>query len=1009
VNKFFEERLLIKENELEILKKEKQEILSSTRYRVGAMLVEATTSIKGFLKLPINSYRFLKSHYVNKKREALAIKTKPIVKGTSSDVIKMDSIRNAMIETNRNYGRGPFEEGRPLVSIIVTKHNENKSLCVLFESFRETVFYENYEIVVCVNVSDHEEIAFLSTQQEQFAQKIQIVQSGENQPFSQTGNQAFLKTSGRFVMFLGGNMEVTDYWLDALLWHAFHHNDAGIIGAKLVYPEVPAGSIHCEKSYLVLHAGFVFEPCEFEGMPFFRPVNRCEGRKVFMDDVDNKQEVAAVSAAAMLIKREVFQELNGFDEAYEYGYEDVDICLRALEKGQKVYYASSSLLFYHENKMKKSVHDADIQKWKSTRVFQNRWQAFLEKKIPYDKLSGELVFSENPLTVAFVVTSANQITAAGDFFTAVEFAEALADLGCGVEYIEQNSPDWYQVSKHVDVLIAMLYTYDISKIKKVNPVLITVAWMRNWFDKWCENPSIHQYDLLFATSNPACDYVYQQLGRKAELFPIATNPKRFLQEMEKPSPEIEKRRFCSDYAFTGSYWNHAREIIQILDQTGMGYKLKIFGANWDAFPHLACSAAGFIPYRDIPKVYKYTKIVVDDANHVTKPYGSVNSRVFDALGAGRLVLTNGTIGAEDTFRNLLPSFSNQEEFLQLLSDYLKNPKKRERKVKELQSFVLENHTYDIRASKFLDIIKALFAGPEKKIAIMVPAPKWKTVHEWGDYHFALALQRQFENRRYAVEIRLLPEWRRRFYGKHVLVLRGLSVYFPQKAHTNILWNISHPDDVTIEEYNQYDYVLVASKQLETALVSKLSIPIEAMMQCTDPDIFYPDPKEEKKTQILFVGNSRNVFRKILRDLLPTSYDLSVYGTRWEDFLEPQYIKGQYIPNGELCSFYSSCEILLNDHWDDMKETGIISNRIFDGLAAGAFIVTDEVIGLCGVFDGCVAIYKDKKDLQKKIDFYMTRPEVRKEMIEKGRQLVLSDHTVSQRAKRILELFQSIGK
>ncbi len=50
--------------------------------------------------------------------------------------------------------------------------------------------------------------------------------------------------------------------------------------------------------------------------------------------------------------------------------------------------------------------------------------------------------------------------------------------------------------------------------------------------------------------------------------------------------------------------------------------------------------------------------MVDDANHVTKPWGSVNSRVYDALATGALPLTNGILGSIDAFRSQLPVYSN---------------------------------------------------------------------------------------------------------------------------------------------------------------------------------------------------------------------------------------------------------------------------------------------------------------------------------------------------------------
>jgi spore maturation protein CgeB len=127
--------------------------------------------------------------------------------------------------------------------------------------------------------------------------------------------------------------------------------------------------------------------------------------------------------------------------------------------------------------------------------------------------------------------------------------------------------------------------------------------------------------------------------------------------------------------------------------------------------------------------------------------------------------------------------------------------------------------------------------------------------------------------------------------------------------------------------------------------------VEALIQCTDPELFYPDFSEEYEHELLFVGNSRKVYRKIIKDLIPTDKDLAVYGTNWEKFIDKRYIKGQHIPHTELRKAYSSCKILLNDHWDDMREKGFISNRIFDGLASGALIISDQVEGKV-YFWGC---------------------------------------------------------
>ena len=84
----------------------------------------------------------------------------------------------------------------------------------------------------------------------------------------------------------------------------------------------------------------------------------------------------------------------------------------------------------------------------------------------------------------------------------------------------------------------------------------------------------------------------------------------------------------------------------------------------------------------------------------------MNSRVFDALAAGCLVLTNNETGAKETFGGKLPVFRNREELEALLKQYLEDSNARLEKVKELQQFVLANHTYEMRAEELISLISA---------------------------------------------------------------------------------------------------------------------------------------------------------------------------------------------------------------------------------------------------------------------------------------------------------------
>ena len=114
---------------------------------------------------------------------------------------------------------------------------------------------------------------------------------------------------------------------------------------------------------------------------------------------------------------------------------------------------------------------------------------------------------------------------------------------------------------------------------------------------------------------------------------------------------------------------------------------------------------GFLNYKYLPKVYAAGKILVDDATFVVNEWGSVNSRVFDGAASGILVLTNGVEGSQSTFEGLIPTFQTKEELSDLLEKYLRDDELRQKKIKQIQDYVLAHHTYGHRAEQLLDILE----------------------------------------------------------------------------------------------------------------------------------------------------------------------------------------------------------------------------------------------------------------------------------------------------------------
>ncbi|MDO8870921.1 MAG: glycosyltransferase [Methanobacteriaceae archaeon] len=887
-----------------------------------------------------------------------------------------------------------FKDNVPLVSIIILNRNGLEHLKRLFKNFKENIQYPHYEIIVVDNASNDDSISFL-VELEKFL-PIKIIKNIENKSFSAANNEAARVAKGEYILLLNNDIEPTFGWLNQMMFSAMQSDEIGVIGAKLVYPYSPDSVYNINKSFKIQHSGIAFK----EESGFIKPYNITKDH-IFSNTDHSDVERAALTAAALLVKKDKYLEVGGLDENYNYGYEDVDLCLKLLKVGYKNIYCPKALLFHYEFGTQEKTKKREVKKrrLKNQKIFYQNWNRWLQKKVFSDKLNNVQLFSEYSLKVAFVVTESGTDASAGDYFTALELGEGLKTLGWNICFLTRRKSFkwWYVVEENVDIIISLLDSYNPQKIKSSKKSLIKIAWARNWFERWVSNPGFSDYDLVFGSSQTACNYLMEKSGHKALLMPIATNSARFHPDI---SPSHD---YLSDYCFTGSYWNEPREIIEMLDPRRLPYTFKLYGENWDKIEKFKEYNQGFVEYSKMPEIYASTKIVIDDANRVTKGYGAVNSRVYDALASGALVLTNGEIGAEETFHGKLPVFKSKEELNNLIDYYLTNKNARLSKIKELQEFVLENHAYINRAQALKESLEQYFF--KTKISIKIPAPSWKTVHEWGDYHLALGLKKEFEKKDCDVILQILPEWDSNDDADCdvVLVLRGLSKYKPKKQHFNIMWNISHPDKVEIEEYNQYDHVLIASQIWTDKLKEIIDVPVEKMLQCTDPELFNPEFSRDYDHDLLFVGNSRKVFRKIIKDLLPTNKDLSIYGTNWKNLVDKKYIKGKHIPNDELRKAYSSCKILLNDHWEDMKEKGFISNRLFDGFAAGAFIISDEVMGVSEVFRDALITYNNPEELENLISHYLKNEKDRKLLSEKGKKIVLNNHTFQKRVEHILQI------
>jgi len=244
------------------------------------------------------------------------------------------------------------------------------------------------------------------------------------------------------------------------------------------------------------------------------------------------------------------------------------------------------------------------------------------------------------------------------------------------------------------------------------------------------------------------------------------------------------------------------------------------------------------------------------------------------------------------------------------------------------------------------------AGAALRIAIKVAHARGP-IENSGDFHFATALAQALRAAGHAARIDRSADWYRRAEPADVaLVLRGRSAYRPRADQINLAWLISHPDEAEAAELAAYDHVFAASPRLAARLAEQ-GLPASLLLQCTDPGLFHPAGTAPAAPRLIFVGNSRQVFRAMPAAAVAEALPLELYGRSWEKFAARQFLRGISVANADLPALYRA-GIVFNDHWGEMAEAGILSNRLFDAAACASPIISDPVEGIAGIFGDLVA-------------------------------------------------------
>jgi len=269
--------------------------------------------------------------------------------------------------------RYPLAPGLRVAIIIPTKnHGDLVRTCI--ESIERTTPGVDYDIILIDHESDDPaSLAYFAS----LEGNVRLLRYAGPFNFSAINNWAVMQISESNIeyshyLFCNNDIEAkSPGWLGRML-ELGQKPDVGIVGAKLYYPD----------GKTIQHAGVVVACCGVaENLGRFRFASDDQLDLGYSGSLICNREVTAVTAACMLVRRDAFESVSGFDETIAVGYGDVDLCLRVGKAGYQILFCAHAVLKHHESFTRGYVNE-DPHPEDSAR-FMGNWQALFETGDPY--------------------------------------------------------------------------------------------------------------------------------------------------------------------------------------------------------------------------------------------------------------------------------------------------------------------------------------------------------------------------------------------------------------------------------------------------------------------------------------------------------------------------------------------------------------------------------------------------------------------------------------------------
>lgn len=268
--------------------------------------------------------------------------------------------------------RYALPEPHPLVSVIIPNKDHIGELDACVRSIIEKSAYREFEVVIVENNSEDDRTFAYYERITAQSDQVKVVRWDGAFNYSAIINHGVRHAAGSRLLLLNNDTEVISPDFIPEMLGYLERPEVGVVGAKLFF-----------RDGLVQHAGIEVGP--FDTIVH---VNQdfVDEREGYRGRATRPGNFSAVTGACQMVRRDVFEQVGGYDEDFAVGFNDADFCMRVKEAGYLTVFTPYAKLHHYEftSRGREEMDDAKMRRWEGEReLFQERWAKYFEEGDPF--------------------------------------------------------------------------------------------------------------------------------------------------------------------------------------------------------------------------------------------------------------------------------------------------------------------------------------------------------------------------------------------------------------------------------------------------------------------------------------------------------------------------------------------------------------------------------------------------------------------------------------------------